>query len=165
VGQQIDVIIGEEFQGGLERGWLERVVQETLSAGGIGSAVELGLVIADEGEVRRLNQSYRGVDEPTDVLAFGLHSFREEGLSSFITPPDGVLHLGEVILSYPQAAEQAKEQGPSLEREMALLIIHGVLHLLGYDHDDPGQESKMKGEEERILREIGGLRWWWGRSR
>jgi probable rRNA maturation factor len=125
VGQQIDVIIGEEFQGGLERGWLERVVQETLSAGGIGSAVELGLVIADEGEVRRLNQSYRGIDEPTDVLAFGLHPFQEEGLPPFITPPDGVLHLGEVILSYPQAVQQAKEQGHSLEREMALLIVHG----------------------------------------
>ena len=135
------------------------MARETLSAEGIVSPIELGLVITNEREVRRLNQSYRGVDEPTDVLAFGfLPPQPEEKDSLFITPPDGVLHLGEVIISYPQVVRQAKEQGHPLEREMALLVIHGILHLLGYDHDDPAQGLKMRSREEKILSEIGGVK-------
>ena len=69
----------------------------------------------------------------------------------FIHPPDGVRHLGEVLISYPQAVAQAKEQGHSPERELALLVIHGILHLLGYDHEEPEQEEKMKQKEKELL--------------
>ncbi|MFC1967781.1 rRNA maturation RNase YbeY [Chloroflexota bacterium] len=154
---EINVIIDEEFQGYLEPGWLEKVAWETLSADGFISPVELGLVVTNEEEVQSLNRSYRGVDEPTDVLAFGLlpHQSEEKGDSPpFVTPPNGFLHLGEVIVSYPQAASQAEEQGHATEQEIALLVIHGVLHLLGYDHDSPEQELKMRTLEEETLKSI-----------
>jgi probable rRNA maturation factor len=70
---------------------------------------------------------------------------------SFALPPDGVTRLGEVIISYPQAIEQAREQGHSTERELALLIIHGILHLLGYDHEEPEGESEMRKKERELL--------------
>ena len=100
--------------------------------------------------MQRLNRDYRGIDAATDVLAFSLQeaSSPEE---AFIPPPDGLTHLGEVIICHPQAQRQALEQGHSLNRELAILIIHGILHLLGYDHETPEQEAKMRAEEQRIL--------------
>ena len=70
---------------------------------------------------------------------------------TFVAPPDRVLHLGEVIISYPQAVIQAEECQHSLKKELAILIIHGVLHLLGYDHDKPEPERKMRAREAEIL--------------
>jgi len=69
----------------------------------------------------------------------------------FITPPDGVLHLGEVIIAYPQAVIQAEEHHHPVKREIAILIIHGVLHLLGYDHEEPEAERQMRAREAEIL--------------
>jgi len=100
--------------------------------------------------VKQLNRDYRGVDEPTDVLAF--YMLPQQGAdSSFALPPDGVTRLGEVIISYPQAVAQAREQGHSPERELALLVIHGILHLLSYDHEEPEEESKMRERERELL--------------
>jgi len=110
----------------------------------------VSLVFTDSEMVKQLNRNYRGVDEPTDVLAFYMLPQDEAG-SSFALPPDGVTRLGEVIISYPQAVTQAREQGHSHERELALLIIHGILHLLGYDHEEPEEESKMRERERELL--------------
>jgi len=99
--------------------------------------------------VQQLNKSYRGKDEPTDVLAFYMTS------ADFIEPPDGVRHLGEVIISYPQAVIQAEEHRHSIKKELAILIIHGVLHLLGYDHEESEQERQMRAREADILSQIG----------
>ena len=74
--------------------------------------------------------------------------------TSFITPPDGVLHLGEVIVSYPQAVLQAEEYHHPLEQELALLVVHGVLHLLGHEDEEAEAELDMRAEEERILGEL-----------
>jgi len=100
--------------------------------------------------VQKLNRDYRGVDAPTDVLAFNMLP-QKETTTSFVLPPDGVTRLGEVIISYPQAMEQAKEQGHSVNKELALLIIHGILHLLGYDHEQPEEEAKMRAKEKELL--------------
>jgi probable rRNA maturation factor len=143
---ELYVKIDEPFQGCVDEGWLRRVVEQTLTMEGVDWPVELGLVISDEETIRQLNKSYRGRDEATDVLSFALS---EDSDPPFITPPDGVLHLGEVILCYPQAAIQAEERHHPLERELALLVIHGVLHLLG--HED---ELRMRAEEERVLKEV-----------
>lgn len=145
---ELDLHIAAPFQGAVDEGRLRRAVEETLAAQGLDSAVELGLVISDDRVLRKLNRTFRGVDASTDVLAFGL---RDEG---FATPPDGLLHLGEVVISEPQAARQAWEQGHSLERELALLAIHGVLHLLGYDHEHPEKEQRMRAMEERVLASV-----------
>ena len=143
----LDVHIAPQFRSQLDEGWVRRVAEAALAAEGVSSPVELSLVIADEGTVRELNRDYLGRDEPTDVLAFPLG----EGGGDFVGPPDGALHLGEVIVSYPQAARQAREWGQPAWRELALLIVHGVLHLLGYDHDEPAPGLRMSARQEAIL--------------
>jgi len=157
VKMEIDVLIDEDFKGKLEISWLQRIAEQVLTVQSVGDNVELGLVIATQERVKQLNRDYRGRDEPTDVLAF---SAREEvggDLPPFVPPPNGVLHLGEVIISYPQAVIQAEEYQHSVKKEILILIVHGVLHLLGYEHDKPELELKMRAREAEILSHIGGL--------
>ena len=153
---EINVLIDEDFEGCPEVSWLQGVAEQVLVAQGAGSGVELGLVLATQERVQELNRSYRGKDEPTDVLAFSATEEIDANLPSFVQPPDGVLHLGEVIISYPQAVTQAKEHQHSVKKEMAILIIHGVLHLLGYEHDKPELERQMRARETEILTSIAG---------
>ena len=160
---EINILIDEDFEGYLEVSWLQSVVEQVLIAQDASSKVELGLVITNQERVQQLNRSYLGRDEPTDVLAFPmlpepLATGESEASSPFVQPPDGVLHLGEVIISYPQAVIQAEEHQHSIKKEIAILIIHGVLHLLGYEHDKPELERQMKTREQEILSCIeGGL--------
>jgi probable rRNA maturation factor len=100
--------------------------------------------------VWQLNRSYLGRDEPTDVLAFSMLSGLPQEVP-FVTPPDGVLRMGEVIIAYPQAVIQAEEHQHSLKREIAILVIHGLLHLLGYRDDKPPLKAKMSARETEIL--------------
>ena len=146
----IEIFVEEEFRGVVDGGWVKKIVRQVLKAEGVAPPYEVGLVFTDSETVRQLNRDYRGVDEPTDVLAFYMLP-QEEVDDSFALPPDGVTRLGEVIISYPQAVEQAREQGHPTEKELALLIIHGILHLLGYDHEEPEGESKMRGRERELL--------------
>ncbi len=148
--EEIEIFVEEEFRGLVDEGWARRIVQTVLKAEGVAPPYEVSLVFTNSETVRRLNRDYRGVDETTDVLAFCMLS-QNEADSSFALPPDGVTRLGEVIISYPQAVEQASEQGHSSERELALLIIHGILHLLGYDHEEAEEESKMRARERELL--------------
>ena len=153
---EIDVLIDEGFDGCPEVSWLQGVAEQVLTVQGASPDVELSLVITGQQRVRLLNKSYRGKDEPTDVLAFSMMSAAEDNASPpFITPPDGVPQLGEVIISYPQAVLQAKEHLHSTKKELAILIIHGVLHLLGYDHEKPEEERQMRAREQEILSEVG----------
>jgi probable rRNA maturation factor len=150
MSEEIEVFVEEEFRGVMDGGWVKKVVQQVLKAEGVAPPYEVSLVFTDSETVQRLNRDYRGVDEPTDVLAF--YMLPQKGADfSFALPPDGVTRLGEVIISYPQALAQAKDQGHSLERELALLVIHGILHLLGHDHEKPEEESKMRERERELL--------------
>ena len=150
MSEEIEIFVEEEFRGLVDEGWARRMAQTVLKAEGVVPPYEVSLVFTDSETVKQLNRDYRGVDEPTDVLAF--YMLPQKGAdSSFAIPPDGVTRLGEVIISYPQATEQAKEQGHSPERELALLVIHGILHLLGYDHEEPAEESKMREREGELL--------------
>ena len=151
---EINVLIDEGLEGCVEVGWLQGVAEQVLVAQGAGANVELGLVIATQERVQELNRSYLGRDKPTDVLAFS--AVEEIGAESFVMPPDEVSHLGEVIISYPQAVAQAEEHQHSIEREITILIIHGVLHLLGYEHDEPELERRMRAREAEILSYIEG---------
>ncbi|MFC1941364.1 rRNA maturation RNase YbeY [Chloroflexota bacterium] len=154
---EINVLIDEGLGECLEESWLERVAEKVLTAQGVDSSTEFGLVIVSQERIRQLNLSYLGKDVPTDVLAFSLLPEQTKGdLISFVSPPDGIKHLGEVIISYPQAVIQAKERQHSVKREIAILIIHGVLHLLGYEHDTPEQEREMRARETEILNYIEG---------
>jgi len=153
---EINVLIDEGFEEYLKGGWLHSVAEHALVAQNADSGVEFGLVITNQEKIHQLNRSYRGKDEPTDVLAFSmlpepLTAGEAEASPLFAQPPDGVLHLGEVIISYPQAVIQAEEHKHSVKREIAILIIHGVLHLLGYEHDKPELERQMRTREKEIL--------------
>ena len=148
--EQIGIHVEEKFRGVVDEGWARRIAQTVLKAEGVVTPYEVGLVFTDSEAIKQLNRDYRGVDEPTDVLAFHMLPQKEVD-DSFALPPDGVTRLGEVIISYPQAVAQAREQGHSTERELALLVIHGILHLLGYDHEEPEEESKMRERERELL--------------
>jgi probable rRNA maturation factor len=150
VNEQIDIHAEDEFRALVDKRWVRKIVLQVLKAEEVASPYEVGLVFTDAERVKQLNRDYRGVDQTTDVLAF--HMLPEKKFdSSFALPPDGVTRLGEVIISYPQALAQAEEQGHSLGRELALLIIHGLLHLLGYDHEESLEERNMRAKEKELL--------------
>lgn len=151
---KLSIQIEKPFASFVSREWLRKAVTLALSHAGINKAVELGLVIASDETVHSLNRKYRGVDRTTDVLAFALAEANYKIAEPFAVPPDKIIHLGEVIISYPQAKRQAEEQKHSLEKELALLVAHGVAHLLGYDHEQPGDAKKMRALEAKVLADI-----------
>jgi probable rRNA maturation factor len=153
---ELYVKVSKPFRGLVDERWLRQIAEQTLAKKGIDPPVELSLVITGAKTIRRLNKRYRARDEATDVLSFALveESPPATRATSFITPPDGVLHLGEVIVSYPQAVLQAEEYHHPLEQELALLVVHGVLHLLGHEDEEAKAELNMRAEEERILGEL-----------
>ncbi len=148
---EISVLIDKEIKEHPETEWLRSVAERVLITQGVSPDAELGLVITGQQRVQELNRTYRGKDAPTDVLSFCMAT-AEDGISSFVAPPDEVLHLGEVIISYPQAEIQAGEHGHSAKKEVTILLIHGVLHLVGYDHDQPERQKKMQAREKAILK-------------
>ncbi|MGA7677782.1 MAG: rRNA maturation RNase YbeY [Dehalococcoidia bacterium] len=152
---EINISVKQRLKVSLEESWLQRVVLKTLEAEGIVSPAEMGLVITDSKTIQKLNRTYRGEDQPTDVLAFHMiPGTSQESEIRFVGPPDGVRHLGEVVISYPQAVRQAQEQRHDVVRELALLIVHGILHLLGYDDELPEEEQQMKARENEILKRL-----------
>jgi len=149
--------VDKGFQGRIDKRWLRWLVKESLGAHGVDTEVELSLLITDDATVRELNKKYRGKDKTTDVLSFALEADKRGGAAAgFVMPPGEMVHLGEVIVSYPQAAEQAAERKRAVEDELALLVVHGVLHLLGYDHDKPAREREMRSLEQRVLSAVQG---------
>ena len=148
--EEVAVSVEEKFRGLVDEDRVREIAQMVLKAESVTPPYEVSIVFTDSAAVRRFNRDYRGVDEPTDVLAFYMLPEKETE-PTFILPPDGITRLGEVIVSYPQAVEQAKEQGHSVDKELALLIIHGILHLLGYDHEQPEEEKRMRGREQELL--------------
>ena len=130
---------------------LKKAARSAVDAAGIDANVEMGIVVTGDLPVRKLNAKYRGIDEVTDVLSFGLR----DG-DKFPVLPDGVLRMGEVVLAYPRCKKQALEFGHTADEEAALLTIHGTLHLLGYDHEASAAEAnRMKRAEKVALKSIG----------
>ena len=154
---EINVLVDEDLEGCPEATWLESLVEKVLIDQGVDSRAELGLVMVGQARIRQLNLSYLGQDEPTDVLSFSMLAEPSGAeIAPFVAPPDGIKHLGEVIISYPQAVIQAAEHRHSVQREIATLLIHGVLHILGFDHDEPERERQMRATEAEILSHIEG---------
>ena len=109
----------------------------------------LSVVLTTDENIHEYNREYRSVDRPTDVLSFPA----DEG-DDLLAPPDGF--LGDIMISIPRAREQAKALGHSTEREILFLTVHGVLHLLGYDHVNGGLEQvRMREREEAVLAKLG----------
>ncbi len=134
---------------------MEQIVKSVLNKAaevyGIEPYTEVSVVLADDEYIHQLNHQYRGKDCPTDVLSFALNEGEEPEI---IDGPEVVL-LGDIIISLETAARQAEEYGHSLERELAYLTVHGILHLLGYDHMLEDEKKEMRQEEEQILSFLG----------
>ena len=104
---------------------------------------ELSVVLCSDATIRKLNDRYRGIDEPTDVLAFP----QESALMS-----DGCQVVGDIVVSVDTMAPQARDNGQGLEEELRMLLVHGILHLDGMDHEDI--DSKMMQKQDRILNQF-----------
>ena len=130
---------------------LMSVLQKTAEVYDIQPNTEVSLVLASDEYIHALNREYRGIDRPTDVLSFALNEGDEPVV---IDGPEEIL-LGDIIISMETATRQATEYGHSLERELAYLTVHGILHLLGYDHMVEEEKWEMRREEERVLSLLG----------
>ena len=146
---QVDVQMAPRFARKVDAELLRRVTAETLRREGVEGGMALSVVITDDEAMRELNRQFRDVDAPTDVLAFGSG---EEG--DFVTAPEEPAYLGDVIISYPRAVAQAEEYGHSVDRELALLTVHGLLHLLGYDHVAEAERTEMWSRQNEILESL-----------
>lgn len=163
---EIDVQIFDEFVGLVQPDWVRGVVAAVLESESEGRGRHVGAVIADDEVVRDLNRVHRGLDENTDVLAFsfthgGQYYGDEEhgggGSDVDFTLPPAVAEaasLGEIIVSYPQTRRQAEDAGSPVERELAVLLVHGALHLLGYDHEEPDDEARMNAAQQLAMESI-----------
>ncbi len=112
----------------------------------------LALHLVSDATIRALNHEHRGTDAHTDVLSFPLHD--PNGMR-FVLPRGEPINLGDVVVSYPRVVAQAASFGHSLERELAYLVAHGVLHLLGYDHELEADRKRMRQREEEALSPLG----------
>ncbi|MBL9003746.1 MAG: rRNA maturation RNase YbeY [Myxococcales bacterium] len=131
-----------------QRATLRRRLQRALSATGWGSA-QVSLTLSDNDELHALNQQYADEDHATDVL-----SFAQLEAPAKSPPPKGLpLLLGDIVISVPIAAQQAQTQGHTLDAELLHLAVHGLCHLLGYDHATSAEERVMFGYEARLRNE------------
>ena len=146
--RRIDVRIALAFRAAVRAPWLRAIARRVLMAQGVAGPVQVGIIVTDDETVRGLSRRFLGRDEPTDVISFGLAATDEV---SFALPPEEAASLGEVVIAYPTAVRQAEEAGRAIEVEVAHLLVHGLLHLLGYDHQRPEDERAMRRREEEVL--------------
>jgi probable rRNA maturation factor len=155
--RSIDIRVFPTFRGLVKTPFARRAATAALKVADPTGDRDVSVVVADDETLHDLNLRYRGFDEPTDVLSFGDESdasLAEEDADdgpAFPELPDESLPLGEIVLSYPLAVRQAGEHNVSVDEEVALLIVHGVLHLLGHDHAEAGEEAVMKALETQAL--------------
>ena len=112
---------------------------------------EVSITLTDNAYIHELNRQYRKIDRPTDVLSFAL----KEGVEPEVKDGPAINVLGDIIISVERAQEQAADYGHSLRREMAFLTVHGMLHLLGYDHMEEAERAEMQREEKYVMEQLG----------
>ena len=141
---------------------IRRCIQRTLEAEGVTARCEINVLITDDTGIRVINKESREIDKPTDVLSFPMFQL-EAGCppadwTEYQDPGTGLVPLGDMCISLQRAMAQAEEFGHSVRREVGYLTIHSMLHLLGYDHLDEGEQKKqMRGREEAIAASIPGM--------
>ena len=136
----------------IDQARVDRLARAILSDVGETSA-ELGILFVGDQRMRGLNHRYRGKDRTTDVLAFAMREASTPHASRFTPRP-----LGDVVISIPAAQRQARQRGRSLDEELTVLLVHGILHLCGYDHERSEKEARRMHRRERmILRSVARL--------
>ena len=137
-----------------------QVVDKVLSFEECEEEYEVSISFVDNEEMRSLNMEYRGIDKETDVLSFPMVEFIEAGLEEEDENAEYIeeIALGDIVISMERALEQSEEYGHSFNRELAFLLVHGMLHLLGYDHEEGAYEGEIFEKQESILREMNLIR-------
>ncbi len=130
---------------------MAEAAQTVLQQHRIDPASEITVVVADDETVRKLNAEYRGVDSVTDVLSFPADPLPPELAGEIDDAP----YLGDIVIAYPYATAQAASLGHDAADSLTLLVAHGTLHLLGYDHDTPERRAEMWAAQERALTALG----------
>jgi probable rRNA maturation factor len=129
---------------------MQRAAEAALQHGRVEEACELTVRVTGDETLRELNRRHRGVDAPTDVLAFP-----NEAKGPFVDAPALPRYLGDVIISFPRAKAQAADAGNTLSAELQLLVVHGVLHLLGYDDETAPERARMWRAQQTVLDDLG----------
>ena len=162
---RVIIQVFEEFESLVPADELRMRAERTLEVSLGTTNAEVSIVISGDDDVRELNKRYRGLDETTDVLSFSYNHHgqyygkRKEPYNlpttnEFILPPGENISLGEVIISYPQAQRQASRAGHPVDTELEVLVTHGILHLLGYDHESPTDQLEMERVQTKVLTDL-----------
>ena len=138
---------------------IRRTIKKAIAAQGVAVPCEVSVLVCGDAEIRAVNAEFRGVDSSTDVLSFPVFDFAAGDFDvddGEVDMDSGLLPLGDIVLNAYQLDRQAAEFGQTRERETAYLVIHSVLHLLGYDHlDEAEQKREMRAREKEILKICG----------
>ena len=138
-----------------------QVVEKVLTYEECEEEYEVSISFVNNEEIRSLNMEYRDIDTATDVLSFPMVEFIDEELEEEDENAEYIeeeIALGDIVISMEKALEQSEEYGHSFNRELAFLLVHGMLHLLGYDHEEGASEGEMFEKQEAILREMNLIR-------
>lgn len=141
-----------------QRAFIRKVIRTALAAEGMTLPCEVDVLVTSDEGIHQINLDMRQVDAATDVLSFPEFELRPGELpgEEDADPGTGLIPLGDMVISMEHVTAQAKEYGHSNRRELGYLVVHSVLHLLGYDHLDEGpQKAQMRSREEAILTELG----------
>lgn len=131
--------------------FINRIVKSVLDYEKWKETFEISISFVDNKEIQYLNKQFRNIDAATDVLSFPMLEFNDECEDGTEAYFEAEQPLGDIVISVEKAVEQAREYGHSQEREIAFLLVHGMLHLLGYDHEDKKDEMLMFKKQDDIL--------------
>lgn len=163
----MSVNLENEYDFGFDaKALIEDILNKSLNIVGCGHEMELNVVVTDDAEIRAVNREFRNIDRATDVLSFPMIEFDAPANfdnidfcdPSLINYATDELILGDIMLSYDKVNEQSNEYGHSVKREFAFLITHGILHLLGFDHENQEDEIIMREKQTEILNCLGIMR-------
>ena len=138
---------------------IEKLILSTAKELELGENFEVSITIVDNARIHEINRQYRSIDRPTDVISFAIEDNDDEDFNVFFDADEERITvprlLGDIFISIDKVKEQAKEFGHSYEREIGFLVVHGFLHLNGYDHQTEKEEKEMFALQEKILKEHG----------
>ena len=142
----INIVVARKYKKMVDLEQLQIAAQTVFAMLRPKNEYELTIAIEDDLHVQKLNQQFRHIDNPTDVLSFEANE---------LDPESGLIYLGDIIISYPKALSQSNNAGHSVSSELQLLVVHGLLHLLGYDHAEAGEKEKMWSAQKKVLDQLG----------
>lgn len=146
MNDEISLQIDNNFSGYIKPSQIRGAIYEVLRYTGIEEKSALTAVFDGDDLLQAMNQKFRGIDAPTDVLSFPV---------DYIDPETNESYLGDILISVPRAVDQAAAGEHSVEEELQLLVVHGVLHLLGYDHNNDEDKERMQAAQSVILQRLG----------